>query len=261
MASSSDAKQRGYRPPANDEERLLVKRVSGLAHAGAAGAIKKIGFLSDRELELAVAAANPSGAAMRAFGGYENAERCVLAFSGSMEMLSDEVFEISCVRLEVHGGAARLTHRDYLGALLSLGLTRETLGDILPDSKGALLYARQAAAQCVVNELTSVGRQSVSCHFSEEAPQQIHERDERRVTVASLRLDAVLSAMLKLSRADACTLIRSGAVSINHVQAVRAHETMYENDVVRVKGYGKYEVCAIGAQSKKGRTFITYCQF
>ena len=121
MASSSDAKQRGYRPPANDEERLLVKRVSGLAHAGAAGALKKIGFLSDRELELAVAAANPSGAAMRAFGGYENAERCVLAFSGSMEMLSDEVFEISCVRLEVHGGAARLTHRDYLGALMSLG--------------------------------------------------------------------------------------------------------------------------------------------
>lgn len=260
MASSSDAKQRGYRPPANDDERLLVKRVSGLAHAGAAGALKKIGFLSDRELELAVAAANPSGAAMRAFGGYENAERCVLAFCDSMEMLSDEVFEISCVRLEVHG-AGRLTHRDYLGALMSLGLTRETLGDILPDEKGALVYARQAAAQCIVNELTSVGRQSVSCRFSEEAPQQMQEREERRVTVASLRLDAVLSAMLKLSRADVCALIRSGAVSINHVQVSRAHEAMYENDVVRVKGYGKYEVCAIGAQSKKGRTFITYCQF
>lgn len=260
MASSSDAKQRGYRPPANDDERLLVKRVSGLAHAGAAGALKKIGFLSDRELELAVAAANPSGAVMRAFGGYENAERCVLAFCDSMEMLSDEAFEISCVRLEVHG-AGRLTHRDYLGALMSLGLTRETLGDILPDEKGALVYARQAAAQCIVNELTSVGRQSVSCRFSEEAPQQMQEREERRVTVASLRLDAVLSAMLKLSRADACALIRSGAVSINHVQVSRAHEAMYENDVVRVKGYGKYEVCAIGAQSKKGRTFITYCQF
>ena len=84
------------------------------------GGVKKIGFLSDRELELALAAGNASGAAMRAFGGYESAERCVLAFSDCEENLCDEVFEIGCVRIEAGAEAKRLTHRDYLGALMVL---------------------------------------------------------------------------------------------------------------------------------------------
>lgn len=261
MASSSENKKRGYRPPANDEERLLVRRVSQLALGAVYGGVKKIGFLSDRELELALAAGNQSGAAMRAFGGYENAERCVLAFSDSEENLCDEVFEIDCVRVQVRGEAKRLTHRDYLGALMSLGLTRDALGDILPDEEGALVYARRVAAQCILNELTSVGKHAVHCEESREQPETQTHRTEHTASVASLRLDAVLSAMLRVSRSEACALIRSGAVSVNHVQTVRQHEPMYENDVVRVKGYGKYELSALGTQSKKGRTFITYCQF
>lgn len=261
MASSSEHKKRGYRPPCNDEERLLVRRVSQLAMGAVYGGVKKIGFLSDRELELALAAGNASGVAMRAFGGYESAERCVLAFSNCEENLCDEVFEIGCVRIEAGAEAKRLTHRDYLGALMALGLTRETLGDILPDEKGAFVYARRVAVQCILNELTGVGRCTVHCEESVQQPVQQEHRTERTASVASLRLDAVLSAMLRVSRSEAGALIRAGAVSINHVQAARQHEAMYENDVVRVKGYGKYELCAVGAQSKKGRTFITYCQF
>ena len=80
-------------------------------------------------------------------------------------------------------------------------------------------------------------------------------------TVASLRLDAVLAAMLHISRGDAVQLVKSGMVEVNHVSTVSAHYEVFENDVFSIRGRGKYKLCGVGAKSRKGRTFVSYIEY
>ncbi len=83
----------------------------------------------------------------------------------------------------------------------------------------------------------------------------------RTASVASLRLDAVLAAMMQVSRAQAVQCIRSGAVAINHMPVQSAHADVFENDVFSVRGYGKYKLCTVGGKSRKGRTIVSYFQY
>ena len=145
-----------------------------------------------------------------------------------------------------------LTHRDYLGALLSLGIKRECLGDILPCPNGAYVFALPRIAPLLLEDLTSVGRCAARVRTaSSEALPPIPQPEEKTASVASLRLDAVLAAMLHVSR----------AVDVNHVTMSSALSEVYENDRFSVRGYGKYRLCGTGARSRKGRTFVSYLEY
>ena len=261
MASSSE-KQRGYQPPSSEAERFLARRAEELARAAEySGSVRTLGFLSDREQELAQAAANRSRATVVSWGGFDGAERRILAFAPEGEDVQLDVFSIEAVRIRAGKPARHLTHRDYLGALMGLGIKRESLGDILVDEEGALVYAHGPAVRLILEELSSVGRCSVTCERAQAEAAQAVPPEERRASVSSLRLDAVLAAMMHVSRGVSAQLIKAGAVSVNHVETARPHYEVFAQDVFRVRGYGKYRLCSVGAQSKKGRTFITYCQY
>ncbi len=253
---------RGYIPPVDDEERLFVRRVKELAQAvRSTGAPRTTAFLSDRQQVLARAALSSVDFAEYHFdGGHPEAERGVLCLHGENE--SDGAPQFFCLRLEMTGERAALTHRDYLGALLSLGIKRECVGDILVSDSGAYVFLLQAVAPLVREELSRVGRCTVrvSDARSDELPKQT-ERPLRTASVASLRLDAILAAMLHISRSDAAGLIKSGAVEINHVPAASAHAEVYGGDTFSVRGYGKYHLSEIGSQSRKGRTFVSYFEY
>ena len=260
-ASSSEKRARGFTPPVNDEERVLTKHIADLARAALYGAPRVTGFLSDREQELAAAAYAKSGAAGVFFGGYEGAERKMLLLAAAQPQAPQ--FAIECLTIAAPHQERALTHRDYLGAVLSLGLRREAVGDVLVGPQGARVYCTPAAAALIERELASVGRCAVQVLRGEaQAPQDgPAQPEEQTVTVPSLRLDAVLAAMLRVSRADAAGLIKSGVVSVNHIETARVHYEVYESDTIRVRGYGKFKVCRVGAQSKKGRTFLTVCRY
>ena len=112
------------------------------------------------------------------------------------------------------------------------------------------------------DELSSVGRCSVCVRAgrAEELPGR-EERPAQTATVASLRLDAVLAAMLHISRGDAVQLVKSGMVEVNHVSTVSAHYEVFENDEFSIRGRGKYKLCGVGAKSRKGRTFVSYIEY
>lgn len=263
-ASFSEPKARGYVPPANEEEKLLQRRVADLCRAAQYGqALRLSGFLSDREQELARAALSAFEGYARFWGGFEGAGRQILALCMDHEPEVEE-FGILCLRVEPQFPDRPLTHRDYLGSLMGLGIKREGVGDIsvLPEG-GALVYARQPAARLIEQELSSVGRSTVRvAQVQEAAPSPGQEQpEERAATVPSLRLDAVLAVMLHVGRSAAVQLIKSGAISVNHIATSSAHYEVFENDTFRVRGYGKYKLCKAGAQSKKGRIIISYCQY
>lgn len=261
---------RGFVPARNDEERFLMRHVEDMARTAYARDIARCsGFLSDREQQLAQAALNRASVPeqdVRFEGGWPGAERRVLC----IQPLDAAPLEpICCVRLTCRAlsGAALPVHKDYLGSLMGLELRREALGDIvLPsDQPGvAYVFALEKAAELICSELHQAGRVELSAEWLPlesvpEFPQA--QRTPQTATVSSLRLDAVLAAMLRCSRGMAAQLVTAGRVEINHLPADSVHAPVYEGDVFTVRGKGRYQLTALPGKSKKDRSIIEFFQY
>ena len=253
---------RGYIPPADDDERLFVRRLGDLVQVvRQRGTSRSTPFLSDRQQELARAALAGLGFEGYAFdGGYPDAERRILRLFG--EYGAQEPLPAVCLFAQTLRADRALTHRDYLGALMSLGIRRECIGDILLSEDGAYLFVLDTVAPLVCDELSSVGRCSVCVRAgrAEELPGR-EERPAQTATVASLRLDAVLAAMLHCSRGQASELVTAGRVEINHLPAEKPSAPVYEGDVFTVRGKGRFALTALPGKSKKERLIIEFFQY
>ena len=253
---------RGYIPPADDDERLFVRRLGDLVQVvRQRGTSRSTPFLSDRQQELARAALAGLGFEGYAFdGGYPDAERRILRLFG--EYGAQEPLPAVCLFAQTLRADRALTHRDYLGALMSLGIRRECIGDILLSEDGAYLFVLDTVAPLVCDELSSVGRCSVCvcAGRAEELPGR-EERPAQTATVASLRLDAVLAAMLHCSRGQASELVTAGRVEINHLPAEKPSAPVYEGDVFTVRGKGRFALTALPGKSKKERLIIEFFQY
>ena len=222
---------------------------------------KTTSFLNDREQALAQAAANKCGSECFAFyGGYDGAERrqmCIYPYG------EQPVYEITPLSICVTGSPQKLTHRDYLGALMALGIKRECIGDIILNDSGAVMFSLALMSDFICGHLFEIGRYSASakvCEVNAEI-ESVHDENVYTVNVPSLRLDAVLAAILKLSRSDASKLIASKSVMINHIEISSAHEQIYDDDIFTVRGNGKFKIIETQGRSKKGRIFVAYRQF
>ena len=260
---------RGFVPARNDEERYLMRHIEDLADAAfSRGIARYSAFLSDREQDLARAALGHVGVrdGWRFDGGWPEAERRVLCLEPEY---SYGECPVRCVQLQCRAlpGAALPAHKDYLGSLMGLELRREALGDIvLPaDTPGtAYVFALETAGELICRELLQVGRTEVTTTLLSldevpEFPQT--ERKTQTATVSSLRLDAVLAAMLHCSRGQACEWIAAGRVEINHLPAESAHAPVYEGDVFTVRGKGRFGLTALPGKSKKDRSIIEFFQY
>ena len=260
---------RGFVPARNDEERYLMRHIEDLAGAAfSRGIARYSAFLSDREQDLARAALGRAGVrdGWRFDGGWPDAERRVLCLE------PEDCYPASpvcCVRLRCRAlaGAQLPVHKDYLGSLMGLELRREALGDIVlpPEEPGtAYLFALEPAAALICQELRSVGRTEVTAQqlALDEVPEFAQaERRLQTATVSSLRLDAVLAAMLRCSRGMAAELVAAGRVEINHLPVSSAHAPVYESDVFTVRGKGRFRLTALPGKSKKDRQIIEFFQY
>ena len=272
MARSIDPQPqavRGFIPARNDEERYLMRHIEDLAHtAFSRGIARYSSFLSDREQELARAALGRAGVqeGWRFEGGWPEAERRVLCLEPEY---SFGECPVCCVQLQCRAlpGAALPEHKDYLGSLMGLNLKREALGDILlPENAPgtAYVFALEPAAQLICRELCQAGRTELSTRLleAEEIPEfPVPEREKRTATVSSLRLDAVLAAMLHVSRGTAAELIEAGRVEINHLPVEKPHAPVYQDDVFTVRGKGRFRLTALPGKSKKDRSIIEFFQY
>ena len=259
---------RGFVPARNDEERYLMRHIEDLARtAQARGIARYSSFLSDREQDLARAALNRVGAEdFRFDGGWQDAERKLLCLEPEGCFPGNP---LCCVRLRcrIQPGGDPPSHRDYLGSLMGLELKREALGDIvLPaDQPGvAYVFALETAAELICQELRQAGHTDLTAELLPldelpEFPQA--ERETRTATVSSLRLDAVLAAMLRCSRGMAADLITAGRVEINHLPVESVHAPVYERDVFTVRGKGRFCLTALPGKSKKDRSIIEFFQY
>lgn len=245
------------------EERLLLARVlDKLEQARSRGVPAWTHFLSPGERAavegLLCAWGRP---AHRFFGGFEGAERTVCGFSPDWmepdDLFSGEESPVTALRLTFREGAG-LTHRDFLGATLGVGITREKLGDLLVAGDHCDILLLKETAPIVLSQLSEVGRWPVKVWeiSLEELEVKAPEVKTIRDTVATLRLDAVVSSGFALARAKAAALIESGRVTLNHREVTKPDRAVAEGDVIACKGMGKFVVKEASGLSRKGRIMI-----
>ncbi len=211
-------------------------------------------FLTDGEQKLADQALAAFGNPRRRFwGGYEGAERRVCVFLADWE---EDMTDDPLTALEVTPPPdAQLSHRDYLGAMMGLGLNREGLGDILvADGRGQVVCLK-TVAPALLRDWREVGRYAVSVREIPLAALEPGEKDVkvRRETFQSLRFDAVAAAGFGLSRAKAAALIASGRVQLNHLPCTKPDRILEPGDSMTSKGLGKCVLARVTGESKKGR--------
>ena len=189
------------------------------------------------------------------WGGYEGAQRCVLGMFPPYDTVSKDMFPIKAVGFSFRKNDT-LSHRDFLGCLMSLGIERNTVGDIVVSEGQAVAFVYKTVAPTVLMS-EKVGRVGVKAfEFIEDITVPEPNFVSFSGTVASLRLDSVLSVALRLSREKSASLIRNGSVQVNHVVSLLADTKLVQGDVLSVKGYGKFVLTDVGSLTKKNRIHI-----
>lgn len=193
------------------------------------------------------------------YGGCENADRVMVRF-GSAEELGYEVpFPIVCIHIRplVSKFADDLTHRDFLGALMNLGIDRSTIGDIKVGEKQAYLFCQDTIGEFICENLDKVRHTSVKCAVTESAEDLVQEEPEIVcVQVQSVRVDAVLSKVYNMSREKSLDLFRAGKVFVNGRICENNARTLKAGDVVNARGYGKFRLEAGSRETRKGKLAI-----
>lgn len=243
-----------------EEEKLLIRRANDkLLASEKRYKVTSTCFLNEKEQALLkenVEATDTVRIEMN--GGYEDAERAVMIFVPEYCDIEDEP-QICAVRASYYKDY-ELTHRDFLGAVLGLGITRETVGDILvdPTLHSADIIIKTEIKDFVLSELKSAGRAALK--LKEISLGELHfpkrETEIFKDTVASPRADTIVSSGFGISRENAATLIKSGRVYINRTLCQSADKSVQTDSTVNAVGYGKFKVRITDNVSKKGRIFI-----
>ena len=218
-------------------------------------------FLSEEELAVLFQLEKElSYAGITIYGGTEEASRCMVRFGKETELGYNVNFPIQCLKIEPLSlkFGEELSHRDYLGAFMSLGIERNLLGDIMIDKKTAYAFCSEHIADFISEKLTQIRHTSVRITILEECPQALQPQFEAITIIApSERLDAIISKIYNLSRSQSLTLFRSKKIFINGRQCENNSIVPKDGDRISVRGFGKFIYDSIASVTGKGRFRIS----
>lgn len=217
------------------------------------------GFLSLAEQDVLHRTAAETGAFVSLNGGAEHAERQMARFGNPQELGYEEPFPIACLLVEplMEKFADELSHRDFLGAIMNLGIDRSTVGDILIDGKRAYLFCTEAMVPYLMQNLEQVKHTHVRCRIVEGA-ENLPARKFAPVeeTVASLRCDGVIAAVWKLSRSQSLELFKQKKVFVNGRLQENNSYLLKAEDVVSARGCGKFIFKGEKHTTRKGKLVV-----
>ncbi len=244
----------------NPEDRLLLAKLWDKINAGIRKNIPaNTCFLSVREQEMAkyLFGAEPG---LYFFGGYGEAERKMLIFLPDYldeSCLMDEDSPLVCLHAEFFQGDS-LSHRDFLGALMGAGIGRETVGDICVGKGFCDFFVTEEIAPYILQSFLGAGRTRVHMSRIPLSAASIPEPEvkELRDTLASLRLDSVISAGFRIGRSLAGQYVTSGKTAIDGLPCEKPDKTVAEGAKISVRGLGKIRLTAVNGRTKKDRISV-----
>ena len=196
------------------------------------------------------------GVKYQAFGGAEGAERVMIRFGDADELGYSLPYPISVIRIEPLSSkfADRLTHRDFLGAILNLGIERDRLGDIIIRDNVGYIFATDGIAPYIAENLTRVKRTDLRAEIIPALPEgELYRTERRTVQVSGERLDAVIARLFSLSREDAQGLFKRRLVFADGRQIDSPSYTPRENEKISVRGHGRFIYVGEQSLSRKGK--------
>ena len=191
------------------------------------------------------------------FGGYDTAERCVAAFGFGCE---DAAFPVSIIKAEPvsHKFADKLTHRDFLGSLMGLGIKREVLGDIVISDNIGYIFCLNGIAEYIAQSLDKVRHTTVKCstvNALPEAAQSVPE--EKQLIAASERLDVIVAAVYGFSRSEVKEFFTNRRIFVNSSQCENFSRLPKTGDIISVRGKGRFIYNGVLGNTKKNRLIIS----
>lgn len=242
------------------EDRMLLAKIWDKINTGMQRNIPaNTAFLSPRELEMAKYLFGEQEGLI-AFGGYADAERKMLCWLPDYldeSSLYEEGSPMVCLRAEFYKGDTP-THRDFLGALMGAGISRETIGDICVGVGSCDFFASQEMSEYLLQNFTATGRTKIHLHLVPLKDAQIPEPEVKIIkdTLASLRLDSVISSGFRISRGLACQYIAAGKAVIDGLPCEKADKAISEGSKISLRGSGKIKLATVNGTTKKGRISV-----
>lgn len=242
------------------EDKVLLAKVWDKINTGMRKNIMtNSAFLSPRELEMTryLFGQQPG---LCAFGGYEDAERKMLVFLPDYldeYALTDEDSPLVCLRATFYEGDSP-SHRDFLGALMGAGIARETVGDICVGKGSCDFLVTREIAPYVLQNFTGAGRTKLHLTQIPLTDIDIPEPEVKQIkdTVASLRLDSIISSGFRIGRSAAAQYVTSGRAAIDGLPCEKPDKPVDEGAKISVRGMGKIRLTTVNGQTKKGRISV-----
>ena len=242
------------------EDKVLLAKLWDKINAGLRkNIITNTGFLSLRELDMARFLFGQLEG-LYAFGGFDGAERKMLVYLPEYlneDALMGEDSPVICLRATFYQGD-NPSHRDFLGALMGAGITREAVGDICVGNGSCDFFITREISPYILQNFDSAGRTKLRLEQIPLEMAQIPqpETKEIRDTLASLRLDSVISTGFRIGRSAAAQHIIAGRAAIDGLPCDKPDKLITEGAKISVRGLGKIKLQAVNGQTKKGRISI-----
>lgn len=191
-------------------------------------------------------------------GGYDDAERVrAIILDKTEQDPFDYEYELGIIKVTPKSDIREISHRHVLGTLMSYGIKRETIGDIVVNSNEIYIFAIIDIVPLIIDNLKEINRIGViseNCEITDFVNEI--KSEAKTINVASLRLDAIVSKVLNKSRSDANEIIEKGLVQINHIECINNSYQLKTNDLISIRHFGRIEVKEIVNITKKDRLVL-----
>lgn len=240
-----------------DEQPFIEKVIDWKREVAFRHSLKLTDFLNPRERHIVQSiCSSDDNLSVSSFGAFKNAERQRMLIYPSYLSVEKEEFQIAVFSVQFPSKFVQLRHQDVLGALLSLGLNREKFGDIHLQHDIVQFALSKEVADYVVVNLTSIGKVKVTLEevVHEEQLIEVDEQwIEHTLTVSSMRLDNILSAVLNMSRSKAQAFIKAGKVKVNFATREENAMEIQQDDLLSVRGFGRMKIISIEGRTNKDK--------
>lgn len=244
------------------EETLFAARIEDLCRLCDKNNVPKFtGFLDLRQQKIAeYCASGVLPCAFSFYGGYYCAERKMFGVFPDYIDDRNAQFPISFLKIS---HSRPLNHRDFLGSLMSLGIKREIVGDILVGENGSFIILQTSMCDYVTDNITKIGNVGVKISVCQASEVVLSENrfEEMTEIVSSMRLDCVVAAFTNKSRSESEKLVSSERVVVNNETITSCSKNVSDGDVISIRSFGKYIVGSCNSKTKKGRLVLSYKKY
>ena len=243
------------------EEEILKKRFIELAQKSTdCGYFLFTDFLGLAEQSVFSEASTLFGtAAFKLFGGADGTERVMVRFGNEEELGYSSDFPISVIKAEPKSQkfAQALSHRDFLGAILNLGIERSCIGDIVILDNVGYIFAKDDIANYISEALIRVKNTDVRASVCKKLPEgELYKTEAVKIQLSGIRIDAAVSKVFAISREASLSLFKKGLVFVNGKECTNNSYQPKTDDVISVRGFGRFIWCSEVGLSRKGKLII-----